>query len=271
MRPDLLVSLPGMARLGPVFLPPVLDPTHLESSLFIRSFTHPEVAVLISDFAQLGPFSFLQSFTCMGASMFALDSTHSEPLMSSRSFMCLGPTALVLGLSRPGSVFSLLVLDLAHMRSLLLARSSVSLELVLLVLDFAQLDASVPLRSYVQLGVSLSALDFLHSGFLSLLRCSACSGLLVPFPGLARIGSVFSLLVLDFVQFDLPTSLRFLSQLELSLVVPDLSHLGMPSFLRSPTHMGPAPPLSGMACSGSSLFATDCICFGLPLLPQSFA
>ena len=151
-----------------------------------------------------------------------------------------------------------------------------------LLLDFALFGFALLLRSRAQLGLVLLVSDFSHAGLSFLSRNSAWLGLASLASGMARVEASspvldftqpepfllshsfappdLAVLASDFLQLELPLSLRSSSQLDLSASALDLLHPGLLLPTRNHGRLGPAPLVVGVTCSGSSLAVSDLAC-----------
>jgi len=89
--------------------------------------------------------------------------------------------------------------------------------------------------------------------------------------GLSRVGSVFSLSVMEIANLGSSMSLRSFTRLGSSMSVFDFLHLGSSLSLRCFTRLGSSVSLLGMARVGSALSLVDCANFGSSLSVRSFA
>jgi hypothetical protein len=100
-------------------------------------------------------------------------------------------------------------------------------------LDFLHLGVLLPLRSLMTSGPPPSALNLSVIDSILLLQLSVCLGSAVSLFGLARVGSVFLLSMLDHARLGAVVSSRSLVQLGLSLFAPDSLSPDVPVSLHS--------------------------------------
>ena len=247
-----------------VFLP-VLDYVQYDPALFVRSFTHLDVFILVPDLLTLGPllsarmlvrtdsvppasgkFSFgpssvsvlnkvffdlapsAKSFACLGPVASTPDFLEPEPSTFLRTFARAGSTPSALGCSRPGD--SPLASDSGHF------------------------GPGSSLQSYAHLESTSLALDLLNPGLLPLLRECIQTDLMLlafkassaeptlPAPGSAHPGPILPLQSLVCQGLSL-TALKF-------------AHLGFLVLLRQFNRLDTAVFASGASRAGSALLAS---------------
>lgn len=131
----------------------------------------------------------------------------------------------------------------------------------------------IPLRAFVQFGLPLLVLGCVQLGFHLTLRRWTCLDLSVLLFGISRMGSCFSLPILDLSSSDASLILRSLACPEASTFVLTASQLDAPSVLQAFTCPGLQFLLSGMAGSGISgdlLLALDFSNLGFSSLTRFF-
>lgn len=113
----------GLSRAGLVSLLSVIDGTHLELFLLVRSSSRFDFLLSVLDFLH------------MGSSLLV------------RSFVCLGSTVSTPGCTRPEPVFILLVIDDVNFDPFVLSRSLARMDSGLFMLDFSAIGSSSLLKS----------------------------------------------------------------------------------------------------------------------------
>ena len=273
----------GLSRVGPVSSPFVIDDSHLEPLLSLRSSARLDSAASILDRTHLEPPLLARShgrldlplFACgmarFGLPMLASDGVCSAFSPSLRSMACLEPAAPVPDLLRPE-----LLLSVRSFTCFGLAVPAIGLSCVgpissLPVADNCLMGSAPFARSLSRPGSSSSALDVAHTDLPAPLKSPAHIGFTAPIMSMVRMGLLAS--ALDLLRLDLALLLHSLARLDSALFVLEPSHLGFPVPLRSFAHLGSSTSLFGLSCPGpvSSLPVTDDSCLGPSFSLQSFA
>lgn len=141
----------------------------------------------------------------------------------------------------------------------------------LLTSDFAILGSGMSSRSFARLSVSMSMPDLLHPDILPMLQSLARTGSSALTLGMACIGFVFFLPILDLTHTRLFLASRSPACLKTSTSVSDLLHLGISLPLRSSTQLGFPFSVFGIACLALALSAIDLAHLGLPASLRVFS
>lgn len=277
----------------------VLDSTHLETLLVLRSSGHLRSAVpppgsacsgsvsplSVLDPTHLDSLMLMRSRAQSNAPLFVIDLLHSRALLAARLFACLNVAIPAFSISQIGPLLSLL--DLLHLdlstASQLLARSGSAILLSGLawirsvssppVPDTASSDIALLSHSTGRLDLSSAALDLLHLDSTSAARSSARSRPAMFLPGLSRLGFVFSLPVPDSTYLRMLLSPKSSTRAEAVAVALDLAHSNVSLVLRSSSKFDSTVLLFGLSCLGSvfSLLVLDRVHFGFPSILQSLS
>ena len=178
----------GLARVEPVFSPPVLDITTLGALLSLRSSTQFNSTLVALDDTSLGVSLFPKSFAHLrslvplfglarpGALPSTLNLAHSGTLLVSQSHAKPNLSSLAFGLARSRSVFPLPVLDIVSSGFLLPSQSLVYLGFFSLVSGFSHYGSPLSLHSFTHSGLSSLACGIARAESVSLLgvRRSPC-------------------------------------------------------------------------------------------------
>ena len=265
-------STAGISRLGFVFALLVSNEIHTGSLLLIRSCAKPEFVVPLTEVAAIGSFALVRSYCRPSSSLLALGvgrlgfptslsgaaNVEFTPLLQSSSQT--GSAPLVLSLAKPdSSTFPRASAQLGLMLpvcGLSWAGSIFSLSLI----DDTHLGPLLPLQSFARLGFNLFVLDSNFLGFLLPMR----SYTQVAFPlllfGLARLGFVFSLFLVDAAHVGfLPLIHSFLC-LSLVLLVLDAAHIDLSLLLRSSSHPEVSLPALSSTGVGSLMLLRQLAC-----------
>lgn len=137
------------------------------------------------------------------------DPLHSGLTIPLHSTIRCGSLTTLLGMACSGSVFLLLMIDFTHLGSPMIPRSPTCIELTLAAPDFLQPGSALPSQS-------VCCLDFVVFSL-----------------GMARLGSVSSLSVLDFAHLGLLMFTQSFVHLRSSLLVIDFLHPDLITLLKS--------------------------------------
>lgn len=225
--------MPGIARTELVFFLPLTDKVHLGLLLLPQSPSRMDSLLPQVDYSVSGPSASLHSFGHPGLCSLLINLAHPDPSMPLHHFASAGSTLLAFGATCSGSCmspldavtlglvlsvrsfarsgFSLLVFDCSQpgfapfarqFTRLEFAASTLGLSRVEPVFSLSVIDASwggssLSLRSFARSESALLTLDLLHTDSLVLIQSFACFDFLPLCFGLARVGSVFSLSVIE--------------------------------------------------------------------------
>lgn len=164
-----------------------------------------------------------------------------------RNFAQVGFLLFLLGLSRAGFVFSLSVIDSTTLDFSMLPKSSGHPGLVLSVFNFADVELLLFVRSFICVELACSVV------------------------GLARIGSVYSLSVLDKTTLEPLLFVQSFSCLGFALPVLSFSTVSSSLPLRSISCLGFSVLVFGKSQFELSVSALDWITVGFPISVQSRA
>lgn len=211
----------GLSRAGLVSLLSVIDGSHVESLLLVRSSSRFDFLLSVPDFLHMGS---------------------SIPV---RTFVCLGSMVSTAGCARPELVFILLVIDDVNFDPLLLLRSLARMDSGLFMLDASDLGSSSLLKSSGQpdplvLAFGCSCLDLPmlspDVGILDSAMFPKSSGCLGSVPLMSDLGHIdSSMLLQSSVKLGLCAFIAGISRAAFvsSLSVVDVTHLGFLPSTRS--------------------------------------
>ena len=268
---------------------PVLDPLQPGLPLLPRRFTHPNFTVFVFgcwcmglsvpsvDFAFIGFPVPLRSFIHPELAMLMFDMSHLSSSLLVKVSTCLDLPLLLFGLTCFNSVFSLSVCDMARLDFLLLLQSHAHFDFPLPILHHATLDSSLPTRSFSSIdlivflvGISrpdsvfaLLAMGEMHSGSLTLAHSFARAEVLVFLLGFSTLGSFPSLRCCSHTSSSLPVC--GIGRAGFALLV--LGSIDLESFtlLQSHSHLEPVASLIAFAESDSAVLMRSCARIGLVL------
>ena len=229
----LSLPMPGIARTEFVFFLPVTDKAYMGLLLLLRSpsrmdsvlpvvdysvsgpsaslhsFGHPGLCSLLLNFAHPGPSMLLHHVasagptllafgaTCSGSCMSALDAVTLGLVVSLRSFVCPGFALLLFDCAQPGFPPFARQYTRLEFAASTLGLSRVEPVFSLSVIDASWGGSSLSLRSFARSESALLAFDFLHMDSVLLMQSFVRFDSLPLCFGLARVGSVFSLSVIE--------------------------------------------------------------------------
>ena len=228
----------GLACVGLVFSPSIIDATNLGLSLPARSFSHPDLAPLVLDLSHLdssfplrsssrpGPVLFTCGMACLGFMSFVLDGAQMGSPLLLRSSGRSGSVPLVPDLLRLELLLSVRAFAHFDLTQLLLGPSRADLVFFLPVTDGTCLGLPLPLHSFSKPGLALSVCDVGHFEFLMSLRSPACAGSSLLVFGTVCVGSASP--VLDLLRSGLAPFTRSLAYPGLLALVLDFAASGSP-------------------------------------------
>ena len=304
-RSDLSMPVPGAARSGFVFLPPVAAMAELESFTFLKSHARPASAtfvcftgslglpMLLQSFARLGlvapvlgmcrPELFssvmgmaapgalllLRSLSFLGLSLFAPGIAHPGLPSPSQQAACMGLAASVVGLAWPGSHLPALGVEGLGLPAL--PRSLSQIESLSLASTAIQLGVAASLKSFAKPGSPATVPSHARLESLLFLRASARPGLSASAAGISCAESVFSMPVADVSTPGFPPPLRSLAQAGSSTLASGFASLGASLLLQRLAQASSPSPTVGLSRLDSSPPATSIGHPGLLLSVQSLA
>ncbi len=315
------LSLRSTTHLGSVLS--LCSFTDTGSSMSLRSFAHVDFSLLVAGLACVGsvfvpsvldnglpdfPIS-ARSFSYLDSSIFALDSTTFDFLLLVQSYVRSGSIMSLLGMARFDYAFSLSIQDFVFLASTFPVRSFGRFDFALSTLGFADFDSPISLRqpccadsslfvcglaclnsslfafseshpgfpllskSLSQMELSLFPFDSARMGSLMSIRQFLRVGPSLPVPGSSCTGFVFLLLVIDKVHYGSSLPVHSLGRLEPVLSVFDFLRIGFSMPLQCVTWLGLVLLMMGISRADpvSSLSVTDSNCFDSLLLSRSLA
>ena len=292
-------------------------------SMSLRSFAHVDFSLLVAGLACVGsvfvpsvldknlpdfPIS-SRSFSYLDSSISALDSATYDFSISVQSYVRSGSCMSLLGMARFDYAFSLSIQDFVFLGSTFPVRSFGRFDFALSTLGFAEFDSPISLqqpccadsslsvgglvclnsslfafstshpgfpllsKSLSQMELSLFAFDFGTMGSLLSIRQFLRVGPSLPMPGSSCTSFVFLLLVIDKVHYGSPLLVHSLGRFEPVLSALDFLHIGFSMPLQCVTWPGLVLLMVGISRADpvSSLSVADRSCFDSLLLSRSLA
>ena len=231
-QPGPMMLSRSCGRLGPSFLasgisrpesiPPLLEAACSGSPTFVHSSARLDFALPLVDFVHAGPVASTRSLACLGLAFFLMGLMRTDPSVPTLDHTQTGLPTLLQSFAHPG----LLVLAADH----------VGAEPALSSRSLGRTDPSFPVLGCTSTDSPPLILDLTDLGFV------------LPARSYSRLDLV--LLLLDLVQFELPTSARNSAQsgsstplvgnvcLEPSPLIPDWAILGFAPLVRSSACVG---------------------------------
>ena len=214
---------------------------YLDLPVFPFLLGHLGIMPLIQSIACLDASSFLFG-AAFGSSTLAFDFGTVGFLPSLQQVACFGS---FVSASSPSNLEASPSLQSCRLGMVMLALNVVFPGFSLSAIGICSFGLPFSVKSFAQTGFRVLVLDTAHLESFTLMRCAACLGTPMLAFGMAGLGNLQSLLVIDDAQTDLSPLVRSFTQFGSPLSAPDLAQTGLSLSMRSFCRLGlPLPSFS---------------------------